>query len=169
MRPDKVKTITSVMKPLLGRGDNERIFWENLVSINHVDPHIIANHCAALMFCPTPLYIYRLILHAKVWSAKTGPALKSAEKCVSAPTRRVFYAGHGDQISPMLRCLRKWKCHRHQATGQSKAQYILQWREVKYIWNRQIDLKWMVFVIYSCPAVNYCTIKSWMRKQLKLM
>ena len=54
MRPDKVKTITGVMKPLLGRGDNERIFSRNLVSINHVD------HRTALMFCST---LYRLILH----------------------------------------------------------------------------------------------------------
>ena len=91
MRPDKVKTITSVMKPLLGRGDNERIFSENLVSINHVDHHIIANPRTAPMFCPTPLYIGSFFTQRSgQWSAKAGPALKSAEKSVSAPTRRVL-------------------------------------------------------------------------------
>ena len=97
MRPDKVKTITSVMKPLLGRGDNERIFSRNLVSINHVD------HRTALMFCST---LYRLILHA---SGQPWPWLSPLWSVCSEMSGPVCYAGHGDQISPMLRCPRKWK------------------------------------------------------------
>ena len=59
---------------------------------------IIANQRTALMFCPT------LSTHSShVWSADTQPALKSAVK--TGP--RVFYAGHGDQISSMLRYPRK--------------------------------------------------------------
>ena len=121
MRPDKVKTITSVMKPLLGRGDNVRIFSENLVSINHVDHHIIANHCAALMFCPTPLYIGSFFT-PRSGQPRRGP-LWSLQRNVCLPPPGVFYAGHGDQISPMLRCPRKWKCHRHQATPQASRRH----------------------------------------------
>ena len=49
--------------------------------------HCEPPHCSDVLPHST---LYRLILHAKVWSAKTGPALKSAEICVSAPTRRVL-------------------------------------------------------------------------------
>ena len=63
---------------------------------------IIANQRTALMFCPT------LSTHSShVWSAETQPALKSAVKSLPRPGPRVFYAGHGDQISSMLRCPRK--------------------------------------------------------------
>ena len=96
MRPDKVKTITSVMKPLLGRGDNEGIFSRNLVSINHGEPP----HSADVL--PPSISAHS----TRVWSAMLGP-LWSLQWSVWP----VSYAGHGDQVSPMLRCPRKWKYH----------------------------------------------------------
>ena len=154
MRPDKVKTITSVMKPLLGRGDNEGIFSRNLVSINHGEPP----HSADVL--PPSISAHS----TRVWSAMLGP-LWSLQWSVWPG---VSYAGHGDQVSPMLRCPRKWKYHgldHRQNTGRSI-------QEGGQVHSKSANwLNWMffVFVIYGCPSVKYCTIKSWMRKQLKLM
>ena len=61
MWPDKVKTITSVMKPLLGRGDNERIFSRNLVSINHVDHHCEPAHCSDVLPDSIDSFFTRLV------------------------------------------------------------------------------------------------------------
>ena len=61
MWPDKVKTITSVMKPLLGRGDNERIFSRTLVSINHVDHHCEPAHCSDVLPDSIDSFFTRLV------------------------------------------------------------------------------------------------------------
>ena len=86
MRPDKVKTITSVMKPLLGRGDNEMIFSENLVSINHVEHHCGPPHCSACTISSAHSSRQGLVGQDWLWSSES----EVCRKCVSAPTRRVL-------------------------------------------------------------------------------
>ena len=97
MGPDKVKTITSVMKPLLGRGDNERIFSRNLVSINHVDHHCEPAHRSDVLPDSVDSFFTRLVSQDSARSL-----VCSKESAPPRPPRVLCWSWRSNQFNVTL-------------------------------------------------------------------